>query len=171
MGTIAARIYDDAFMAVSYLRAAQNGLMTLSVDYADLDAAVAAGDGPPADEVHAVLADVIPVILSDLEVARDRVMSPAGERATAELHDLIMMPDSAHATLPPAMFHAELDAIQARFDTAVEIYAGDGYLYRRSVGTTIDQVVRQTRIAMGLSVLIALVITYLLSRSIGSTQS
>jgi diguanylate cyclase (GGDEF)-like protein len=167
LGSIATRLYDEAFMAVSYLREAQNGLMTLHVALDKLETP----DGtltPTADvtDAPALLAAAVPDILSSLQVAHDRAMSPEGEAATAALRtDIEALGTGPDGTAAHALI-AELDGIQQDFDTVVEIYAGDGYVNRVSVGETIEQSSQLTWIVVGLSVIVAFVITFLLNRSI-----
>jgi diguanylate cyclase (GGDEF)-like protein len=60
----------------------------------------------------------------------------------------------------------DLEGIQEAFDIAVEIFAGDGYRYRTSVGETIDQSYQRMLAAVIASVAVAFIITLLLSRSI-----
>lgn len=143
LGTIATRIYDEAFMAVSYLREAQNGLMKLSANLGRLETASvqpAMGDPAAADLVTAA----VPDILGSLDVAHDRAMSPEGGEATAALRAEI------EALLPlveAGSFHtvvAALGEVQRDFDTAVEIFAGDGYRYRESVGVNLDGAIERT---------------------------
>jgi diguanylate cyclase (GGDEF)-like protein len=165
LGTIATRIYDEAFLAVSYLREAQNGLMKLNVTLDGLERT--GGDAAARDtEAAGMLAAAVPDILGSLQVAQDRAMSPQGARAAAALRD-----DIEHLGVGPAgtsyrALIAELETIQQTFDTVVEIYAGDGYSYRQSVGANVERSTQQTWIVVSLSVVIAFVITVLLSRSI-----
>ena len=154
LGTIATRLYDEAFLAVSYLREAQNELMKLSVAYGNLE--------PGAGDAGVLLEAARPEILGSLQVAHDRAMSPEGEAAAetlrAEIERLGVGPDEVLVT--------RLTEIQQDFDTLVEIYAGDGYRYRQSVGDNIAQSGQRTWIVVGLSLLVALGITFLLTRSI-----
>ena len=166
LGTIATRIYDEAFLAVSYLREAQNGLMTLQVDLDRLAAAPEGGRSADGGAVTALLAAAVPDILSSLDIAHQRAMSPDGEAATAALRGDI---EALGTGADGAAFNAvasELRQIQAAFDIVVEVYAGDGYLYRQSVGENIGQSNQRTWIVVSLSVLIAFLITFLLTRSI-----
>lgn len=124
---LALSIYDDAFMAVSYLRAAQ-------VDFADLATGVHAGtpDADAADDV-----------LSDLDVVRDRAMSATGrgqaEALRAHVADALREVGAAgpHAS-------STMAEIRAEFERVVETFAADGFRYRRRVGETMAVQVRQT---------------------------
>jgi len=172
LGAIATSIYDETFLAVSYLREAQNELMTLSVGLAKYETEMAsagpvAGAAPLAGgDSHAreLLAAAAPDILESLDVAHERAMSPEGQAATDALRIDIERLDAV-AGSPHALVTA-LDAIQGDFDTAVEIYAGDGYGYRRSVGQNIEQSSQRTWIVVAVSIVLALLITTLLNRSI-----
>ena len=165
LGSIATQIYDETFLAVNYLRASQNGLIAVKTSFMQqaLEAATGSASVSIPRDVPS-LAPAINEVLADLEVAGDRAMSPAAKDAAATLRQRVQrLSDPA---LAANLSLADLDEIQNEFDTLVEIYAGDGFRYRRSVGKLIAESARQTWIAIGLSVFVALGITYLLSRSI-----
>ncbi|MFT8243153.1 putative bifunctional diguanylate cyclase/phosphodiesterase [Roseomonas sp. BN140053] len=154
LGDVAIRIYDDAFLAVSYLRSAQNNLVRSEASFLR--------GGPDSEEA---LAAALPDVLEDLEVAKARAMSEAGRRSTAQLAEDVtelarQSLQDRDATL------ATLNRIEDRFQTAVEIFAGDGFRYRRSVGEIVERSARRTWFAILFSVLVALVITVVLTRSI-----
>lgn len=146
LGALALQIYDEAFMGVSYLRSAQAGFATL----------VANARGASPDQ------QALALVIEDLSVARQRAMSPAGQVAAEDLAAAV----TAVAAHPgPESYHA-LDAVQAGFEHAVETFAGDGYLYRQSVGRLIAAQQRQTTTVLALILLGALVITVVLNRLI-----
>lgn len=147
LGTLALRIYDDAFMAVSYLRSAQ-------VEFAGL-AANPRGTPPEADAARAVL--------DDLDVAQERAMSPAG-RAQVEALRGHVAAVLARSEAPPTA--AEVAAVQAEFERVAETFADDGFHYRRSVGEMVAAQVRRTSVAVVGTLLAALAITALVSRMI-----
>ena len=140
LGTVAMRIYDEAFMGVSYLRSAQAGLSTL----------VARTSGADGDAVAAVL--------EDLAVSKERAMSPAGRSAAEDLATAV-----AAAPHPDPETYA---ALQVAFERAVETFAGDGYRYRTNVARMIEaQQSRMTTVLAGI-LLGAVVITVILTRLI-----
>ncbi len=147
LGALAFRIYDEAFMGVSYLRSAQVGFAAL---------AASGHQGTLAPDAAAG-------VLDDLSVARDRAMSPEG-RAAAESLDSSVAAVMEHRD--GRLDNAALANVQAQFEQAVEIFAGDGFRYRRSVGALVAAEVRQTSIVIGAAVLIALTITFLLTQLI-----
>jgi methyl-accepting chemotaxis protein len=144
LGALALRIYDDAFMAVSYLRSAQ-------VEFAGLAASLH-GTPPEAGATRAVL--------DDLDVARERAMSQAGRAQVEALqgHVAAML---ARAEEAPNI--AEIAAIQAEFERVVETFADDGFRYRRNVGELVAAQVRRTSVAVVGSLLAALAVTALVS--------
>jgi len=144
LDALALRIYDDAFMSVSYLRSAQVG-------FAGLAAGVGAGT-PDAGAVGEVL--------DDLDVVRDRAMSPAGKAQAVALRARVA-DVLAHAATAPAT--AGVAAVQAEFERVVETFADDGFRYRRGVGEMVAAQFRRTLVAIGASVLAALAITALVS--------
>ena len=144
LGTVGVRLYDDAFQAMSYLRAAQNDLL------------VAAALPPPDADTR--LADA----LANIAVAEQRALSPAGHDASAGLQARLTLLRGLRGADRLAGFAAAADA----FDTAVEIYAGDGYHLRRIVGDVMAQTMRNTLAIIAASLLVALAIVAGLTRSI-----
>ena len=154
LGATAFRIYDEAFMSMSYLRSAQNTLLGVS---RDLYAGTAT-----MDEV----ADRLGTALEDLEVAQSRAMSPRGAQAAGQLwQDVSVLVDEVRgsARLPKP---ERLTGVGQAFDAAVEGFAGDGYRARRSVTALVHKMSIAASIAMALSVAAALAITAALSRAI-----
>ena len=144
LGSLSVRLYDDAFLAMSYLRSAQNDLLV----------AAALPDAQAKAHLHDAL--------ENIAVAEARAMSAPGKKAAAALHQAL----GELLTLQGA---ARLDAIAAAeddFDTAVEIYAADGYHLRRSVGDVLVYTDRHTWTAIGVSVAVAVFLTMVLSRAI-----
>jgi len=147
LGTLALKIYDDAFMGVSYLRSAQIG-------FAGLAEASRRGPIPP---------DAVAGVLDDLSVARDRAMSPQGREAATSLSAAVAAlaaPAGGNTPRPTAA------AIQEEFERAVETFAGDGFRYRNTVGHLIADQAHQSSIVIGVSVFAALLITLLLTKLI-----
>jgi len=157
LGHVATQIYDDTVMAISYLRSAQNGLGPIEREL--LRTSAKGGDRP---NVKQLLQDVA----GDLQVAKSRAMSPAGKEAADIVSDRLAelarpSPDKVVTTTLAA-----LDQAHEAFDSAVEVYAADGYRYRRRVGNLVDLATQRTRIAIGFAIIAALGITFVLSRSI-----
>ena len=154
LAQIAVRLYDEAFMSMSYLRSAQNTLLTISRD-------VAAGKTNPAG-----IGDRLDDAVGDIGVAVERALSPKGKAAASSLEErLRAISEDYHAShrLPGRDTLADLETT---FDRAVEINAGDGFRSRRAAKDLIQQISQQTWIAMAISLAVALVITFVLSRSI-----
>ena len=143
LGALCVRLYDDAFQAMSYLRAAQNDLLVAS--------------NLPQAAATARLGDAV----GNIAVAQERSMSPAGRRASDELNGRL----SALRDNPEGRAAGFADAQEA-FDTAVEIYAADGYHYRRVVGDVLIDTNRMTWILIGLAMMAAFLIIGLLTQSI-----
>ncbi len=137
---ISLRLYDDAFMAMNYLREAQSEVLA------------AGSDG---------LAPVtVTDIVGGLEIARDRALSERGQRAAA---GLIARLQQMRTGSPSG---ADRAALRTEFDTAVELFAGDAFRLRRQVGAVEAETVRGGLIALALSALAAVLITVVLSRAI-----
>ncbi len=154
LGGLAFRLYDDAFMSMSYLRSAQNELLAVSGDLV-----------APTAESQPVIADKIETALSDLQVAHDRALSPQGAEAAAWLQEQVaLLQEQIRSGRPADRQHVA--QVEDRFDTAVEINAGDGFRSRRDTVKVVAQLEMQTWTIMGVSVAVALTITMLLSRAI-----
>ncbi|MDT7951107.1 MAG: EAL domain-containing protein [Acetobacteraceae bacterium] len=154
LGEIAVKLYDEAFMSMSYLRSAQNTTLTIISRIAALGA-------EPAD-----LAERFNDAVSDLDIARERALSPQGKRAASWLHDRLADVGHEFEATHHLPDRAALQELERRFDVAVEINAGDGFNSRRATTELVDRLNLQTWLAMGLSVAVALTITLVLSHMI-----
>ncbi|RYY16434.1 MAG: HAMP domain-containing protein, partial [Alphaproteobacteria bacterium] len=154
LGGLAFRLYDDAFMSMSYLRSAQNTLLSVSRDLA-----------APVTEGLPALDEKMESAVSDLQVAHDRALSPEGAKMATWLQQQVAIVQQQVRSGLPAR-HSVLSNIEEHFDSAVEIYAGDGFRFRREAVGLIAHVKRQTWVVMAVSVTMALAITVLLSRAI-----
>jgi diguanylate cyclase (GGDEF)-like protein len=149
LGNVALDIYDNAFMAVSYLRSAEVEFGHLTED--------ARQPGWSATDSDAAGHE----ILTDLDVARDRAMSATGRREVASLQTRI-------AALLPHLRddRAGADAVRSDFDRLVEIFAGDAYRYRKGVGQMVSSQIRDSTAVISASLVAALAITWLVGRLI-----
>ena len=150
IGQLASTIFDQTFLAMSYLRSAQNGF---------LHATAGCTEGLTACVVmEHQLAD----ILDNLQVAEDRAASPQGRAVAAALAaDLRSLADH-----PTAEAAAAVKRIGAAFDVAVEILAGDGYHTRQAVAGIIAEAARNNLFAMLVASGAAIAITLSLHGSI-----
>ena len=146
LGKVALDIYDNAFMAVSYLRSAEVEFGRMA-DNARQPGWTAGDDGQD--------------VLTDLDVARERAMSPTGRHDVAELQQRI-------TRLLPHLHDdvAGTEAARADFDRLVEIFAGDAYRYRKGVGNMVASQIRDSSVAIWVSLVAALAITWLVARLI-----
>jgi diguanylate cyclase (GGDEF)-like protein len=149
LGRLALGIYDNAFMAVSYLRSAE-------VAYCGLTDA-ARQPGWSAESGAGVAQDM----LSDLDVVRDRAMSPAGRAEAIALK----------ARLEKLLPHLQTDragaeAVRQDFERLVEKFADDGYHYRKRVSGMVASQIRDSSAVIWFSVALALLITLLVSHLI-----
>ncbi len=163
LGLVTMRLYDDAFLAMSYLRSAQNGLARAEAEQRNV---TAPARSPEDFDAREALAGELPDIAGNLQVARRRAMSEPARASSARLAAML----DALAKSAPQADRAELLAILAtarlEFDTAVELFAADGYRYRQDAGSMVKHAARETWIATVLAVLAALAITVWLTRSI-----
>jgi diguanylate cyclase (GGDEF)-like protein len=160
LATLALGIYDDAFMSVSYLRAAQVGFAKLAADRGAADPGAAARNPEAADP--GADPDGADEVLDDLNVVRDRAMSAAG-KAQAEALRAHIVSVLERARAEPGTVAASVAAVQAEFERVVETFAADGFRYRRGVGEMVAAQARRTGLAIGASLLAALAITLVIS--------
>ncbi len=141
LAALALRIYDDAALGTSYLRSAQVTFTQLSN-----------GQLPADDERWTSLQE-------DLAVARDRAMSPVGRAQAVELAQQI-------GALPAIAVLHERRAMAGRiadmFELVVETFAADGFRYRRNVGELVQRQASETTLAIVVSLILGLIVTFLL---------
>ena len=163
LGTMAKSLYDDAFMSMSYLRSAQGKMLGIALSIATERDAV-----DPRD-----MAQRFEDVTSDLDVAMQRAVSPAGAKTAYQLHEDVAAIAQAYLATGKPPEPQQLAAMEDRFLTAVETNAGEGYRSRLATETLIERIDAQTWGAMGLSLLVALAITAVLGEAIvpGVTQA
>ena len=148
LGDVALHIYDNAFMAMSYLRSAQ-------VAFAGL-AAQSRGDSAGSRE--AAPSETAQDLLADLDIAAERAMSDRGRARIRQLHADIV------AALPRLRGHpADAARVQAGFEMAVEVFAADGFRDRKRVEMLVARQITRSWQVMGASLLAAVTITLLIS--------
>lgn len=156
-------IYDRAFMAMSYLRSSQNDLSRLHAStYRPPQKPGAVQDLGAAKGDDAMSKGIVRDALSDVQVAHERAMSEEGAKATQDIAAKLANLETKLWTSDLQALQAEVEGIQEMFDNTVEIYAGDGYLYRRKVQELVDTSFQHTGIAVTASVSLALVIMLVL---------
>jgi methyl-accepting chemotaxis protein len=167
LGALAMRMYDEAFMSVNYVRAAETKFAVLRGEAAARPAppprsererllAAARGEAPVPAAVPLSVAD----ILDDLDVAAERAMTSEGRRATAELRQRVARLPDAPDTL------TQLEALGRAFDAVVEATAADGFTFREQVEALVASTARSSSIAIAAAVLAALGVTLVLGRAI-----
>jgi diguanylate cyclase (GGDEF)-like protein len=163
LGEVATRLYDDAFLAMNYLRSAESKLVRAEAEYLP-----AHEPGAPEADARKAFAAALADAGADLDVARTRAMSAEGgaatERLATEMSRLAMVleaPDRA-----PAVQMDALRQVAQSFGTAIEIYAADGFQQRARAGEIVERTATRTRWVIAMAVVAALAISALLTRSI-----
>ncbi len=159
LGRLGVRIYDDNTLSISYLRSAQFGLSDAETRWRR------AGMETDAQASLATLA-ALTDIRSDLDVAHTRAMSPKGSTAVDRVREDVRQLADILRLDGPAEAFASVAQLETDFTTAIEVYAADGFRYRRDVSALAAKAGWRMGIAVAVSVIVALVITVLLSRSI-----
>ncbi len=152
IGQLAATMFDEAFLSMSYLRSAQTGFVHAA------DGCLGTARAPCQVEQRQ-----LPDILADLKIAEDRAPSPQGRAAAAALaKDLRRLGDRVPIA-ETEQITAEVARLSTAFDDAVEILAGDGYHTRRMVAEIIVQADRNNLLAILVAAGLAVAITAVLS--------
>ena len=162
LGVVTVRLYDEAFQAMSYLRSAQNELTRAeaSLRKADPDRS------PASANLLQSFTETLKDVAESVKVARDRGMSAEAKASAAHLGELLGTLAERAQRQDWGTLYSVLDDAESEFDTTVEIYAADGYRFRKAADRMIERSARETWLATGLAVLVALAITTWLSRSI-----
>ncbi len=150
----ALEIYDDAFIPMNYLRSAHTVILEVSRDLAMGDVA------------NAVVVDQLRSVEDALDGARERAMSARGEAVARQLQAAVSDLRTRLSTRTDRPDRASFAAIERTFDVAVQVYAADGLHLRGAVERFAGDQRDRIYGALGISVLIALAITLLLSRAI-----
>lgn len=160
LGAVAISLYDNTFLAMSYLRSAQNRLLRAEASLQRSSMAEVIDDG------RAGVIAALPEAADDLAVAVERAPSPEAQSAAKALTiSLLKITDTA-AALPSLELSSSLRDLNASLDTLVEVYAAEGFRQRQSAGRLIEAILRQTWLAIGISLSVALLITVILTRAI-----
>jgi diguanylate cyclase (GGDEF)-like protein len=146
---VADNFYDKDFMEMNYLRSAE-------VAFSDLKYSAAQPGFPSAADTSAEQD-----MLSDLDVARDRAMTPSGRERTMQLQ----------AHIRQLLPHLREDAagaarVRDEFEALVEKFAGDGYNYRKGFRRMVESQITHTLVVIWASLVLALVITLVVSHLI-----
>ncbi|MBV8165587.1 MAG: methyl-accepting chemotaxis protein, partial [Alphaproteobacteria bacterium] len=124
--------------------------------------AAAPAPQPAATFDPAKFGQAIGAVLDDLQVAEQRAISENG-RKLANALAAKLQPLKTPSAAPTA---AQLEQIGADFNQLVEAYAADGFEFRLSAETLITESQRNTYIAIGVSIVFALLVTLALSQAI-----
>ncbi|RKK03451.1 EAL domain-containing protein [Pseudoroseomonas wenyumeiae] len=158
LGEVATRLYDDAFLAMNYLRSAESKLVRAEAEYLPA----------PGADTQAAFAAALADAGADLEVARARAMSAEGEAATQHLAQAMegLAALLALRERDPALLMDALRQVGRRFETAIEVYAADGFQQRVRAGEIVERTAVRTQWVIAMAVIAALLISALLTRSI-----
>ncbi|RYE71570.1 MAG: hypothetical protein EOP19_31705, partial [Hyphomicrobiales bacterium] len=108
----------------------------------------------------------IAAVIADLSVAGEGSISEEGRAATDAIQRRLMRLKASNGALTGRMLLRELSAANEEADAAVRVFAADAYGVRNNVERLIAVSVDRTWMAMGLAMLIAVAISYSLSRTI-----
>ena len=159
LGRVATGIYDDTVLGVSYLRSAEVTLARAEALWHRQNGAAGSGE-------NIGIVAVLPDVIADLGVARERALSPAAREAIDLVRDGVQTFADAARNAGPAEATTALDRVEADFLKAVEVYTVDGFRHRRSVDGIIAWSLQRTWVAVALFVGVTLAISAALIRSI-----
>jgi methyl-accepting chemotaxis protein len=160
LGTLAIRMYDESFMSISFVRSAETRVAGLRALYLQLDRDGAPGKGPDVKALRQAFGDVG----DDLDVAIERT---ADQKTRAAAQGVRKRIDATAAdAADPAKALAGLGQIAKELEQVVERFAQDGYREREKAEAIVTEAHRSLSIAIGGSMLAALLITVLMSQTI-----
>jgi methyl-accepting chemotaxis protein len=186
LGALALKMYDEAFMAVNFVRSADSKFARLQGEigqYATLETTrrsltepvserqallnEARGTPPPKALDRLAVQTAIMAAAEDLDIAIERATSPAAAEAArgVRLRLMALVPPGADV-IEAAQLSEGVAAIASLFDSTAEIFAQDGFVYRSSAEAAVRAAQRSAELAIFTSAFTAIIITYLLSRSI-----
>lgn len=150
LGDVAISVYEQSLLAISHARSSQVGFLRFSV-------------AEPTSAKEAT--GMIKAIIEDLDVVIDRVATAETRTAMVGLRDRLagMVAARADNRIGSATLVAE---IGQDFDNAVEMLTADAFVKRSEVDGLIIRSEHSTKVALGISVAIAVLITLLLGTSI-----
>jgi signal transduction histidine kinase/FixJ family two-component response regulator/HPt (histidine-containing phosphotransfer) domain-containing protein len=153
LGKLAIDVYDNAFMAVSYLRSAEVAFARLSAQSHEPGWSPSGAAGSEQD------------MLSDLDVVRDRAMTKSGRSQAVAL--------KAHleALLPHLQADPEgAEAVRTDFEELVETFAGDAYQYRKGAQLMVAREIRDSSAVIGVGLVLAVGMTVLIKVAAGREE-
>jgi diguanylate cyclase (GGDEF)-like protein len=151
LGTLALRMYDQAFMSVDFFRSAQSDFVALR-----------AAHHPSEGDKSAV--QLATRILENLDIALERATSAEAKKLATELRGRMLALTLAPGA--PADITTQLDAASNMFELGAEQFAQDGFAFRLQAEAVAQNSQLTSRIAIGASLAAALLITASLTRSI-----
>jgi signal transduction histidine kinase/DNA-binding response OmpR family regulator len=149
LGDAATDVYDKALIGVSYVRKVQT-------DFLRFEERAGTADAATADKQ-------LDSLLADLDVATERAISPKGASAARALRVKIANLRQADAEPPGA---EPLSAIDEALAKLVQIYTADGFRYRLRAEDIVAASDRSLYLAIGASLVLAIVIALYLGRTI-----
>lgn len=151
LGTLALRMYDQAFMSVDFFRSAQSDFVALRAAY-----------HPSKGDKSAV--QLATRILENLDIALERATSAEAKKLATELRGRMLALTLAPGA--PADITTQLEAASNMFELGAEQFAQDGFAFRLQAEAVAQNSQLTSRIAIGASLAAALLITASLTRSI-----
>ncbi len=151
LGTLALRMYDQAFMSVDFFRSAQSDFVALRTAY------------HPNENVASPV-QLATRIMENLDVAIERATSAEAKKLAMELRGRMLALTLASGAATGVS--AQLDAVSDMFEHGAEQFAQDGFAFRLQAEAVAQDSQLTSKVAIGMSLVAALLITASLTRSI-----
>jgi signal transduction histidine kinase len=152
LGSLATDIYDNALVGVSYAQKAQADFLRLS----------AAGE--PASPSQGYSRERLAELLEDLDVARDRAITPEGKALAAGLQRKIAALGKQAA--PASALRAQLVRLDGELGGLAAKYNADGFVYRVRTDRVIAKTTLWAEIAASAAVILAFLCAIILEFTI-----
>jgi len=155
IGNLAIRMYDRPLMTISFARSAR-------ATFGDLE--LSARGGGTTVELKRLLDD----LLSDLDVAEERALSPRISRLAGEVRELTerWLSPSTDGSRSEAQLERIAEQIRGKLEILVQHAAEDGYLFRQEAETRIERAKVVMVTVLFLALLLCLTVALLLARNI-----
>ena len=160
LGRLAINVYEQSLMSISYVRGAQVGFMRF---------AAALQKTPHGNDVWASAqqrAAGLKDVLDDLDVALERIVTAEAGKQARELRARMAPRDGGAPNSATGGAEAEYAGIDQGFDTLTETLTADAFTQRSDADAMIAASERSIRLALGVSIAVALLITMLLGTGI-----
>ena len=173
---LATDMYDYPMMSTSFARSALSNFVKME---RLISQTVVAGDPAEAEAQIEAIEDLGELVVEDIEIVEERMLDESGQQVVAEVFELLGMWEtnwgdlsekivSGSVTLESLAAHPGIDmeSIEAKIDTLVEISAAEGFDYQQEVIESSKSIFAIQIGTIIITILVGVAATLILSRGI-----